>query len=158
MYKKYILYVAMHDEVSEIPVLPHPRRGPLHPSIDEALIERVVRTFYAKVRRDPLLAPIFAEKIPGDWEPHLRTMMRFWSSVMLMSGRYKGQPVVKHQALEAIGDGHFARWLALFDETVRDLCTPEAAALFNDRAGKIADSLRRAMLVTAPSCDDAEVP
>lgn len=150
MQTEYILYVAMPNDLSDIPVLPHPHRGPLHPSIDEALIERVVRAFYEKVRSDPMLAPVFAAKIPGDWEPHLQTMMRFWSSVMLMSGRYKGQPVVKHQALDAVRGAHFERWLTLFDETVRALCEPDAAALFKDRADKIADSLQRAMFGAPP--------
>jgi len=92
-----------------IQVLQNPRRKPLHPAIDEAVIERVVCTFYTKVRQDPMLAPVFAKAIPGDWEPHLQTMMSFWSSVMLMSGRYKGQPVVKHQALTNVDSAHFDR-------------------------------------------------
>ena len=35
----------------------------------------------------------------------------FWSSVMMMSGRYHGQPVPKHQALAGVTPAHFARWL-----------------------------------------------
>lgn len=129
----------------ELRVRPNPRRKPLHPSIDEALIERVVRAFYAKVRQDPMLGPVFAKAIPGDWEPHLQKMFSFWSSVMLMSGRYHGQPVPKHQALAGVTPAHFARWLALFGETARENCEAEVAALFLDRAQMIAGSLKRAM-------------
>lgn len=132
-----------------IQVFQNPRRKPLHPSIDEALIERVVRAFYTEVRQDPMLAPIFAKAIPGDWEPHLQTMMSFWSSVMLMSGRYKGQPVVKHQALTDVDCAHFDRWLTLFDQTVREICPPDVADLFNNRAENIAGSLKRAMFRTS---------
>lgn len=131
-----------------IQVFQNPRRKPLHPAIDETVIERVVRTFYTKVRQDPMLAPIFAKAIPGDWEPHLQTMMSFWSSVMLMSGRYKGQPVVKHQALSNVQSAHFDRWLTLFNQTVHDVCPPDVAALFNNRAENIAGSLKRAMFGT----------
>jgi hemoglobin len=50
--------------------------------VTEALIEQVVRGFYAQVRDNPDLGPIFAGAIE-DWEPHLAKMMDFWSAVML---------------------------------------------------------------------------
>src|ERR1700727_2868965 len=83
--------------------------------IDEAMIERLVRGFYARVRDDDVLGPIFAAKI-SDWEPHLQKMCAFWSSVALMSGRYHGQPMAKHLPLP-IDAQHFDRWLALFEAT-----------------------------------------
>jgi len=129
----------------ELSVRPNPRRKPLHPAIDGALIERVIRAFYVRVRQDPMLGPVFAKAIPGDWEPHLQNMFNFWSSVMMMSGRYHGEPVPKHQALAGVTPAHFARWLALFGETARELCQEEVAALFLDRAQMIAGSLKRAM-------------
>ena len=46
--------------------------------IDEAMIERLVRGFYARIREDELLGPIFAARI-ADWEPHLQRMFAFWS-------------------------------------------------------------------------------
>ena len=64
--------------------------------VSEDGIRQLVDTFYVKVRADPELAPIFARAIPGDWQPHLTKMYAFWSSVMLTTGRYKGNPVVKH--------------------------------------------------------------
>src|SRR5882757_984654 len=48
--------------------------------ITEAMIEHLVHAFYAKVRSDPILAPVFAARI-ADWEPHLAQMCAFWSSV-----------------------------------------------------------------------------
>ena len=51
-----------------------------HTGIDEAMIERLMRRFYEKIREDALLAPIFEARI-ADWEPHLRRMCEFWSSV-----------------------------------------------------------------------------
>ena len=35
--------------------------------IDDAMIERLVRTFYARVQEDPLIGPVFAMRI-HDWE------------------------------------------------------------------------------------------
>jgi len=66
--------------------------------IDEAMIERLVRGFYRRVREDALIGPVFAARI-GDWEPHLARMCAFWSSVALMTGSYHGQPMQKHLPL-----------------------------------------------------------
>ena len=107
--------------------------------IDEAMIERLVRGFYARVQDDPLLGPIFAARIQ-DWEPHLQRMCAFWSSVALMSGRYHGQPMRAHAPLP-IDAKHFDRWLSLFEMTAHELCPPAAAAHFIERARRIAESL-----------------
>jgi hemoglobin len=107
--------------------------------ITEAMIERLVRAFYDKVRTDPMLAPVFNARI-RDWEPHLQQMCAFWSSVALMSGRYHGTPMVKHLPLP-VDAAHFDRWLDLFEMTAREICPPEAEAHFVERARRIATSL-----------------
>jgi hemoglobin len=107
--------------------------------IDEAMIERLVRGFYAKVREDAVLGPVFEARIK-DWEPHLAQMCAFWSSVALMTGRYHGTPMAKHLPLPVDG-GHFDRWLALFEETARQICPGKAEAHFVERARRIAQSL-----------------
>ena len=123
------------------PLSPSPATG----IIDEPMIETLVRAFYARVRVDPELGPIFANVIRGDWEPHLQTMMAFWASVILKTGRFKGQPMVKHRALTLVTPAHFSRWLALFRETAEAVCDVDQAALFIDRAERIAESLQRRM-------------
>ena len=112
-----------------------------HTGITEGMIEQLVRAFYAKVRADAVLGPIFEARI-RDWEPHLQQMFAFWSSVALMTGRYHGTPMIKHVRLP-VDAGHFDRWLALFEETAQELCPPEAAAHFVERARRIAASLER---------------
>lgn len=107
--------------------------------IDEAMIERLVRAFYARVRTDAMLSPVFDARI-GDWEPHLERMCAFWSSVALMTGRYHGQPMQKHQPLP-VDARHFDRWLELFEETAHSICSPVAADHFIERAHRIAESL-----------------
>lgn len=107
--------------------------------IDETMIESLVRRFYAKVREDAVLGPIFDAKI-HDWEPHLERMCAFWSSVALMTGRYHGSPMTKHMPLP-IDAAHFDRWLALFEEATREICPPEAEVHFVERARRIAESL-----------------
>ena len=107
--------------------------------IDATMIDRLVRAFYGRARHDPLIGPVF-ERHVADWEAHIPRMCDFWSSVALMSGRYHGQPMTAHLQLP-IEPAHFDRWLELFSETARDVCPPAAAALFIDRAHRIADSL-----------------
>ncbi|HUC51332.1 MAG TPA: group III truncated hemoglobin [Xanthobacteraceae bacterium] len=107
--------------------------------IDEAMIDRLVRSFYARAQRDPLIGPIFMRHV-DDWEDHYARLRDFWSSIALMSGRYHGQPMAKHLPL-GIDTPHFNRWLELFVETAEEICPPAAAVLFIDRAHRIADSL-----------------
>lgn len=107
--------------------------------IDEAMIERLVRSFYLRVQDDDLLGPVFAARI-RDWEPHLQQMFAFWSSVALMTGRYHGRPMAKHLPLP-VDARHFDRWLSLFAETAHAVCPAPAAEHFIERAVRIAESL-----------------
>lgn len=107
--------------------------------IDEAMIETLVHRFYAKIREDALLGPVFAARIE-DWDLHLQRMRAFWSSVALLTGRYHGNPVAKHLPLP-VDAAHFDRWLALFEATAAETCPPAARDHFMERARRIAESL-----------------
>jgi hemoglobin len=120
-------------------------RHPLSPAIDETIITALVHEFYAKVRNDEKLGPIFKRVIGDDWDQHLAKMCDFWSSVMLQTGDYKGNPMVAHLRLKMVRPEHFERWLALFTETVTELCVPEVANLFIAKAESIARSLQLGM-------------
>ncbi|MBR0830290.1 group III truncated hemoglobin [Bradyrhizobium manausense] len=109
--------------------------------ITEVMIGELVAKFYGRVREDALLGPIFA--VVQNWDEHLAKLRDFWSSVVLMSGRYHGQPMRAHLPLKLIGD-HFDRWLDLFEKTAHEVCPPAAAALFIDKARRIADSFEMA--------------
>jgi len=111
----------------------------MEPVLDEALIAKLVHTFYARVREDAGLGPIFEARVES-WEAHLSRMCAFWSSIMLGSGRYQGQPMRMHLPLPVDGR-HFDRWLALFEATAREVCPPELAPLFLEKARRIAESL-----------------
>jgi len=109
--------------------------------VTEEMIHDLVHGFYGKIRTDPALGPIF-NRVITDWDPHLQKMCDFWSSVMLMTGRFKGAPMPAHIRIPDIQPTHFARWLHLFAETAAEVCPPEAAALFVARAEMIAQSLQ----------------
>ncbi len=106
--------------------------------LDEAVLERLLRAFYAAARADAELGPLFAHV--EDWEAHIARIGAFWSSVALMTGRYHGQPLAAHAPLD-LHPAHFTRWLALFEATAGQHCTPAGAAYLMERACRIARSL-----------------
>jgi hemoglobin len=111
------------------------------PALTEDDLNRVVEAFYASVRTDRMLGPIFNGAI-HDWPDHLATLQAFWSSVMLTTGRYKGQPMVAHARHAAeINPAMFERWLALWRETTDSLLPADAAAAMQEKAARIAESL-----------------
>ena len=113
--------------------------------IDEPMIERLVRAFYGRARLDPLLGPVFESKV-RDWEAHLARMCDFCSSILLMSGRYHGQPMAAHLPLP-IDTPYFDRWLEMFAAAAHDECPPAAASYILERAHRIADSLELGIAV-----------
>jgi hemoglobin len=84
---------------------------------DEEDVKRMVDAFYERVNADSLLSPVFNNVAHVDWIHHLPIMYRFWSSLLLGTMTYKGQPFPKHMPLP-IGKEHFERWLDLFKLTV----------------------------------------
>ena len=109
--------------------------------ITERSLANLVEAFYAKVRQDPLIGPVFNDAI-SDWPEHLEKLQAFWSSVMLSSGRYKGRPLpahVKHSG--RISPASFQRWLRIWGETTEEMLDPLSATALQEKAAKIADSL-----------------
>lgn len=110
--------------------------------IDEEGLGRLVSAFYARVRADPELGPLFNAAVE-DWAEHLEKLTAFWSSVMLTSGRYKGNPMAAHMKHRAeIRPDLFDRWLAIWNETTAELMPAGAAAALQDKAARIAESLQ----------------
>ena len=117
---------------------------PTPQALDDAGIARLVETFYARVRQDELLGPVF-ESAVHDWPAHLRTLTDFWCSVALRAQRYRGNPMGVHRALSGIGEAHFQRWLALWRDTVPRVIEAEGAARLLEHAERIGLSLRLGM-------------
>ena len=108
--------------------------------ISEASLHALVDAFYAKVREDALIGPVFNRAI-DDWPEHLDKLQSFWSSVMLTSGRYKGRPLPAHvKHADAISAASFERWLALWAATTAEMFDPASAAALQDKAARIAES------------------
>src|SRR3546814_12379435 len=104
------------------------------PDLDDDQLTKVVHAFYARVRQDDRIGPLFNAAVE-DWDEHLDRLSRFWSSVMLTSGRYKGNPMAAHRRhAEAIEPSMFDRWLELWDDDWDELMPPAAAAATQARA------------------------
>ena len=116
--------------------------GGMDEFITEESLAELIPAFYARVRQDPLIGPLFNEAI-HDWPEHLGKLTAFWSSVMLTSGRYKGSPMVAHlRHIDSIKPVMFERWLEIWAETTADLIPPEAAAALQAKAARIGESLQ----------------
>jgi len=114
-------------------------------AMDDDGLARLVDAFYARIRADEELGPIFNDAI-ADWPEHLDKLAAFWSSVMLTSGRYKGQPLPAHiRHRDRINPALFDRWLALWKQTSDELMAPDDAVALQEKAGRIAQSLQLGM-------------
>ena len=116
-------------------------QAPSLPDRDD--IVRLVDAFYEKVRRDGVLGPVF-NPLVHDWDEHKALLVRFWSSVVLGTREYRGNPMAVHRPLP-IDDGHFGRWLGLWRATTQEVLDPAHAELMYGHALRIGASLRYGM-------------
>lgn len=117
-------------------------------------IDRLVDTFYSRIRTHPTLGPVFNARLEGRWADHMPRMKNFWSSIAFKNGAYGGKPVQAHLGIDGMQETLFADWLKLFDETVRDLfADARAQAWFMQTAERIARSLILSLFYN-PALDD----
>ncbi len=125
------------------------------PIIEEAALPALLDRFYARVREDAELGPVF-NAVVHDWPEHLKRLAAFWSSVMLTTGRYKGNPMMKHLVhADRIAPEMFERWLAIWEETTAEILSPRAATAMQAKAHRIAESLQLAIRFRTPAQDEA---
>ena len=122
--------------------------------ITEAEITSLVDRFYAKVREDDEIGPLFNKEVQN-WDAHLALLKDFWSTVLLATGRYKGNPLVAHFRLP-IEERYFSRWLALFTETASEVMSPPNAAIVARKAHLIATNIKRVLASRNKPLEDRE--
>jgi hemoglobin len=111
--------------------------------ITETAIASLVERFYAKVRVDPEIGPVFNDAV-RNWDAHLALLKDFWSTVLLTTGRYKGNPLLAHFPLR-IEERYFARWLTVFSETANEVMPASQPALTMHKADLIAMNMKRVL-------------
>lgn len=112
-------------------------------------VAALVRRFYAKVRTDETLAPIFNNSIT-DWEEHLEKLTDFWTLQLFGGKIYNGNPIKVHQEVDDRSQHittayHFGTWLNLWFETIDAGFTGENADTLKRRARKMQTVLMVAM-------------
>jgi hemoglobin len=110
------------------------------PVTREALTQ-LVHDFYADVRADDKLGPVFDGAIGDHWDTHLARMVEFWSTVMLGTHSFRGNVFGKHMALEGVEREHFLRWITLWHKHTDRLFAPPAARELQQTAHGIARNL-----------------
>ena len=107
-------------------------------------IAELVHSFYAKVRTDEMLRPVFNTHIAEeDWPAHLSKLTDFWEMKLLGGAKFKGSPSQKHIDVDrasgyALSQEHFARWLQLWLETLDESYTGPKAERAKAQARKMA--------------------
>jgi len=104
-------------------------------------IELLVTKFYEKAIPDAVIGHFFTSVISIDWEVHIPVIVDFWENILLGTGKYNGNPMDKHFALNKLAPlepVHFARWLMLWNETVNELYAGPIANNAVSRATTIA--------------------
>lgn len=109
--------------------------------ITPAQIQTVVTAFYASVRRDPVLGPVFGRHV-DDWPAHEARIARFWAKAILGQPGYDGNPMQTHMSTGDVRADHFPVWLALFDDTLNRLLPAGPAAGWSALAHRIGRGLR----------------
>ena len=108
-------------------------------------IHLMVHTFYDRVRKDPDLGSVFEAHIRGNWDPHLNRMCDFWSTIILYTKKYQGDPMSKHFPLP-LNNVLFGKWLTLFNTTVDELFAGEHAQTAKNRAASIANIMQKVLV------------
>jgi len=108
-------------------------------------IFNLVSLFYAKIRKENTLGPIF-NQIINNWDEHLDRLTDFWETNLLFVTNYKGNPIRVHQKVDAtfqgtITENHFGIWLNLWFATIDELYTGEKAETAKRRARKMSTHL-----------------
>lgn len=104
-------------------------------------VERLVNTFYDKVKQDDIIGFIFNDVAKVNWEKHLPVMYDFWESVIFLNNKYVGNPMSVHIILNEqvpFTKQHFQRWIELFTGTVDELFEGKKANIAKKKALSIA--------------------
>lgn len=119
-------------------------------------INILVHKFYAKVRKEPILGPIFNNHIPNEkWPEHLDKLTDFWETNLFGIPKFKGNPTLKHINVDKNLDYkteqlHFGLWLQLWFETIDELYEGELATKAKEASRRMAHGQFMAMFNNRP--------
>lgn len=126
------------------------QKGTLATDITEENIDAMVERFYALVRVHPALAAVFNPRLEGRWDQHMDQMKQFWSSVLLQSGSYQGNPLGAHFGVPGMQREHFTDWLELFRQTLDGIYAKQQADFIHAAAQRIAARFNYVLFTLVP--------
>lgn len=107
-------------------------------------IYALVVHFYANVRADDMLGPIFSRHISDDqWPAHLEKLTDFWETTLFGVRKFKGSPSQKHIGVDrsmeyGVEQAHFGRWLQLWFSSIREMYSGKLATEAEEAARRMA--------------------
>lgn len=123
-------------------------------ALDRDTLARLIDRFYASVRADALLGPVFEPVLQGRWDAHLARMVDFWCTACKIERSFRGDVYKKHMALPRMAPAHLARWLQLWRRHTEALCAPAQAAHLQDVAVGVARVMHLGWFGHLPSRDE----
>ena len=112
-------------------------------------IEKLVNTFYDKVKVDHKIGIFFNEIAKVNWDEHLPQMYDFWESILFSRNVFSGNPMRKHIELNAkqpLSIEHFDHWLQLFQGTTDKLFAGQNSKKIKQYAAIIKENLSARVL------------
>lgn len=128
-----------NSRVPETIPLANPEGGTLYERIGPDGLARLVKWFYAKVRYEPLLEPIFREHVHV-WSDHIATITQFWFRMTGGPSSWSGG-MGRHFFLN-LGPEHFQVWLAVWEQNCLELLPHKEATELSALARRIGDDLQ----------------
>lgn len=115
------------------------------PSLYERLggqtgLSRLIKWFYAKVRYEPELEPIFKAHVHS-WPEHIRVIIDFWAGMTGGPSTYRSG-MGRHFRMK-LQPAHFDMWLKVWDQNNRDLLPEREAGEMIALGHNLADDLQR---------------
>lgn len=110
--------------------------------LDKKDIQKLVDSFYQKVRQDNFIGPVFEIEAQVDWDEHLPKLYNFWEDLLFGTQNYYGRPFPPHLKFD-LKSAHFERWLALFVYTIDEHFVGKKADEAKARALRIAENFQQ---------------
>ncbi len=108
----------------------------------------MVAAFYARLLRDPRLAPIFLDVARIDLQRHLPLITSYWEKLLLGDRKYQRHTMDIHRVIHTrrkLQAEDFERWLALFCATIEQMFAGPRARRAMQLARRIAANMQLAL-------------
>ncbi|MEM1404086.1 MAG: group III truncated hemoglobin [Pseudomonadota bacterium] len=118
----------------------------------EQVIGDFIDRFYARVFKDPLLAPVFLAQAGIDPAVHIPHIKAYWRKMLLGDPAYRRHMMQKHRDLHQAGpltQQHYDRWLSLFERSLDESAPSELIDRARTLGRRVAGNMRRNLEATA---------